>query len=88
MDNGKDRAGGSSMGALCIGFTLVKIKNCFFKTFMPKQQWLNEVDKYHCYMLFILHFNVILIYYIVCKLFFNYIIIVRHAYQVLEYGHI
>jgi hypothetical protein len=28
---------------------------------MPKQQWLNEVDKYHCYMLFILHFNVILI---------------------------
>jgi len=38
---------------------------------MPKQQWLSQVDKYHYYMLFILHFNVILmtnILYIGCLL--------------------
>jgi hypothetical protein len=38
---------------------------------MPKQQWLSEVDKYHYYILFISHFNVILmmdILYVSCSL--------------------
>jgi hypothetical protein len=49
----------------------IEINKCSLKTFMPKQQWLSQVDKYHYYMLFILHFNVILmtnILYISCLL--------------------